>query len=35
VARADGFVVVRPDQHARAGDEVDLAALPLQTGERP
>ncbi len=35
VARADGFVVVRPDQIAKAGHDVDFAALPLQAGERP
>ena len=35
VARADGFVVVRPGQTGTAGDEIDLAALPLQAGERP
>jgi len=35
VARADGFVIVRPGQHGAAGDEIDMAALPLRAGERP
>jgi molybdopterin molybdotransferase len=35
VARADGFVVVRPGQRGTVGDEIDLVALPLRTGERP
>jgi molybdopterin molybdotransferase len=35
VARADGFVVVRPGQHGAVGDELDLATLPLRAGERP
>jgi molybdopterin molybdotransferase len=35
VARADGFAVIRPGEAAGAGDEVELAALPLRTGERP
>ncbi|MDQ1656638.1 MAG: molybdopterin molybdotransferase [Cryptosporangiaceae bacterium] len=35
VARADGFVVVRPGATARAGDFADLAPLPLLFGERP
>jgi molybdopterin molybdotransferase len=34
VASADGFAIVRPGQAAPAGTEVDLAPLPLQTGER-
>ncbi len=33
VAAADGFLVVRPGETAHAGDEVDLAPLPLYTGE--
>jgi molybdopterin molybdotransferase len=35
VARADGFAVVRPGRPAAAGDEIDLAPLPLRAGERP
>jgi molybdopterin molybdotransferase len=35
VARADGFAFVRPGQRAVAGDDVDLAPLPLRSGERP
>jgi molybdopterin molybdotransferase len=34
VASADGFAIVRPGQHARAGTDTDLAPLPLLAGER-
>jgi molybdopterin molybdotransferase len=34
VASADGFAVVRPGQHAKAGTETDLVPLPLLAGER-
>jgi molybdopterin molybdotransferase len=35
VARADGFVVVRPGVTARAGSAGELVPLPLLPGERP
>jgi molybdopterin molybdotransferase len=35
VARADGFAVIRPGETGVAGEDVDLAPLPLRAGERP
>jgi molybdopterin molybdotransferase len=35
VARADGFVVVRPGSEGLRGAEADLVPLPLRAGERP
>ena len=35
VARADGFVVVRPGENGTAGTETDFVTLPLRAGERP
>ncbi|OJF11611.1 molybdopterin molybdotransferase MoeA [Couchioplanes caeruleus] len=35
LARAHGFVVVRPEQRAAAGDLVPFLPLPLSPGERP
>ncbi|MEV6598971.1 molybdopterin molybdotransferase MoeA [Actinoplanes sp. NPDC051346] len=35
LARAHGFVVVRPDQPAKTGDLVPFLPLPLSPGERP
>jgi molybdopterin molybdotransferase len=35
LSNAHGFVVVRPDTAAKAGDEVPFLPLPLMPGERP
>jgi molybdopterin molybdotransferase len=35
VARADGFVVIRPGSVGLRGSQADLVPLPLRAGERP